>query len=80
MQTYFIQDKKFILVESSICTQSILSAIQLINTKIARSCGAGLTYNSYTFRVGVSVLQILNCISNQTEQVSSTLSKSSLCN
>ena len=59
MQTYFIQDSKCILVERSICTQSILSAIQLINTKIARSCGAGLTYNSYTFRVGVSVLQNL---------------------
>jgi hypothetical protein len=84
MQTYFIQNKKFILVESSICTQSIVNAIQLINTK---NCifllGRTHRYNPYTFRIGVSVLY-LNFMSFASNQMMGKpthliLSKSSLC-
>lgn len=57
MQTYFIQAKKFNLVESSICTQSIINtnSLKILIFLLSRTH----RYNSYTFRIGVSVLYLI---------------------
>jgi hypothetical protein len=57
MQTYFIQAKKFNLVESSICTQSIFNTNSLIILIFLLS--RTHRYNPYTFRIGVSVLYLI---------------------
>lgn len=57
MQTYFIQAKKFNLVESSICTQSIINTNSL--KILIFPAEQDSRYNSYTFRIGVSVLHLI---------------------
>lgn len=57
MQTYFIQAKKFNLVESSICTQSIINTNSL--KFLIFPAEQDSRYNSYTFRIGVSVLHLI---------------------